>query len=210
MDSGAANRLRRNVVRQLGLRAIVNLVTGADVTVLLLALGIDFPLMWGVLAFVLTFIPWSGLPLAVAPAVVLALAEYGLDRALLIIAGVIVINILAESALSPMLMGRGLSLSPTVLFLGFIFWARLLGGPGAFLAVPLLLSVIVLILYTFPETRWLASVMGASSLAPMPLTSNLLLLMVLLLRLLLSMVLSPRQKSSALNEHQCTTRDRGR
>ncbi len=137
MDSGAANRLRRNVVRQLGLRAIVNLVTGADVTVLLLALGIDFPLMWGVLAFVLTFIPWSGLPLAVAPAVVLALAEYGLDRALLIIAGVIVINILAESALSPMLMGRGLSLSPTVLFLGFIFWARLLGGPGAFLAVPL-------------------------------------------------------------------------
>jgi AI-2 transport protein TqsA len=126
MDSGVANRLRRNVVRQLGLRAIVNLVTGADVTVLLLALGIDFPPMCGVLAFFLTFIPCSGLPLAVAPAVVLALAEYGLDRALLIIAGVIVINILAESALSP-----------TVLFLGFIFWARLLGGPGAFLAVPL-------------------------------------------------------------------------
>ena len=149
----------RNVVRQLGLRAIVNLVTGAGVTILLLVLGVDFPLMWGILAFFLSFIPWIGLPLAVAPAVVLALAEHGIERALLVIAGVIVINVLAENALSPMLMGRGLSLSPTVLFLGFIFWAWLLGGPGAFLAAPLTIFL-VLMLETFPETRWLASVMG--------------------------------------------------
>ena len=67
-------------MRQLGLRAIVNLVTGAGVTVLLLVLRVDFPLMWGILAFFLSFIPWIGLPLAVAPAVVLALAEYGLDQ----------------------------------------------------------------------------------------------------------------------------------
>jgi AI-2 transport protein TqsA len=151
----------RNVVRQLGLRAIVNLVTGAGVTILLLALGVDFPLMWGILTFFLSFIPWIGLPLAVAPAVVLALAEHGIERALLVIAGVIVINILAENALSPMLMGRGLSLSPTVLFIGFIFWAWLLGGPGAFLAAPLTIFV-VLMLETFPETRWLAGVMGVS------------------------------------------------
>src|SRR5215203_4490802 len=150
----------RNVVRQLGLRAIVNLVTGAGVTVLLLVLGVDFPLMWGILAFFLSFIPWIGLPLAVAPAVVLALAEHGIERALLVIVGVIVINILAENALSPMLMGRGLSLSPTILFLGFIFWAWLLGGPGAFLAAPLTIFL-VLMLETFPETRWIASVMGA-------------------------------------------------
>src|SRR5918995_1712052 len=152
----------RNVVRQLGLRAIVNLVTGAGVTILMFVLGGDFPLMWGILTFFLSFIPWIGLPLAVAPAVVLALAEHGIDRALLVIAGVIVINILAENALSPMLMGRGLSLSPTVLFLGFIFWAWLLGGPGAFLAAPLTIFV-VLMLETFPETRWLAAVMGMSA-----------------------------------------------
>jgi predicted PurR-regulated permease PerM len=149
----------RNVVRQLGLRAIVNLVTGTGVTVLLLVLRVDFPLMWGILAFFLSFIPWIGLPLAVAPAVVLALAEHGVTSAVLVIVGVIVINILAENALSPMLMGRGLSLSPTVLFIGFIFWAWLLGGPGAFLAAPLTIFL-VLMLDTFPETRWLASVMG--------------------------------------------------
>jgi AI-2 transport protein TqsA len=149
----------RNVVRQLGLRAIVNLVTGAGVVVLMFVLGVDFPLMWGILTFFLSFIPWIGLPLAVAPAVVLALAEHGIDRALMVIAGVIVINVLAENALSPMLMGRGLSLSPTILFIGFIFWAWLLGGPGAFLAAPLTIFL-VLMLETFPETRWLASVMG--------------------------------------------------
>jgi AI-2 transport protein TqsA len=149
----------RNVIRQLGLRAIVNLFTAAGVTILLLVLRVDFPLMWGILAFFLSFIPWIGLPLAVAPAVVLALAEHGVTTAVLVVVGVIVINVLAENALSPMLMGRGLSLSPTVLFLGFIFWAWLLGGPGAFLAAPLTIFL-VLMLETFPETRWLASVMG--------------------------------------------------
>jgi AI-2 transport protein TqsA len=148
-----------SVIRQLGLRAIVNLATATGVVVLLLVLRVDFPLMWGVLAFFLSFIPWIGLPLAVAPAVVLALAEHGLTSALLVIAGVTVINILAENALSPMLMGRGLSISPTVLFLGFIFWAWLLGGPGAFLAAPLTIFLI-LMLDTFPETQWLANVMG--------------------------------------------------
>jgi AI-2 transport protein TqsA len=155
----------RNVVRQLGLRAIVNLVTAAGVVVLLLVLRVDFPLMWGILAFFLSFIPWIGLPLAVAPAVVLALAEHGLTSAVLVIVGVIVINVLAENALSPMLMGRGLSISPTVLFIGFIFWAWLLGGPGAFLAAPLTIFLI-LMLDTFPETRWLAAVMGMGGPGP--------------------------------------------
>ncbi len=148
-----------SVVRQLGLRAIVNLCTGAGVTILLLVLRVDFPLMWGVLTFFLSFIPWIGLPLAVAPAVVLALAEHGVTNAVLVIAGVIVINVLAENALSPMLMGRGLSISPTILFIGFIFWAWLLGGPGAFLAAPLTIFLI-LMLGSFPETQWLANVMG--------------------------------------------------
>jgi AI-2 transport protein TqsA len=150
-----------NVVRQFGLRAIVNLVTGAGVTVLLFLLGVDLPLLWGILTFFLSFVPYIGLVLAVAPAVVLALAEHGLDRALLVIAGVVVINILAENVLSPMMMGRGLNISPTIVFLSFIFWAWLLGGPGAFLALPITLFVAVMF-DTFPETRWLASLIGVS------------------------------------------------
>src|SRR5215203_2154852 len=149
----------QSVVRQFGLRAIVNLVTGAGVTILLLVLGVDFPLLWGILTFFLSFVPYIGLVLAVTPAVVLALAEFGVDRALLVAAGVIVINVLAENVLSPMMMGRGLNISPTIVFLSFIVWAWLLGGPGAFLALPITLFVAVM-LDTFPETRWLASLIG--------------------------------------------------
>ena len=151
----------RSVVRQFGLRAIVNLVTGAGVTVLLFLLGVDFPLLWGILTFFLSFVPYIGLVLAVTPAVILALAEFGLDRALLVIAGVIVINVLAENVLSPLMMGRGLNISPTIVFLSFIFWAWLLGGPGAFLALPITLFVAVM-LDTFPETRWLANLIGVA------------------------------------------------
>src|SRR5215212_433042 len=150
----------QNVVRQFGLRAIVNLVTGAGVTVLLLVLGVDFPLLWGILTFFLSFVPYIGLFIALTPAVVLALAEFGLTRAVLVIVGVIVINILAENVLSPMMMGRGLNISPTIVFLSFIFWAWLLGGPGAFLALPITLFLAVMF-STFPETRWLASLIGA-------------------------------------------------
>src|SRR5215211_6166056 len=149
----------QSVVLQFGLRAIVNLVTGAGVAVLLFVLGVDFPLLWGILTFFLSFVPYIGLVLAVTPAVVLALAEFGVTRAVLVIAGVVVINILAENVLSPMMMGRGLSISPTVVFLAFIFWAWLLGGAGAFLALPLTLFLAVM-LGTFPETRWLASLIG--------------------------------------------------
>ena len=152
----------RSVVRQFGLRAIVNLVTGAGVTVLLFLLGVDFPLLWGILTFFLSFVPYIGLVLAVTPAVVLALAEFGVSRAVLVIVGVIVINILAENVLSPMMMGRGLNISPTVVFLSFIFWAWLLGGAGAFLALPITLFVAVMF-DTFPETRWLASLIGVSN-----------------------------------------------
>jgi AI-2 transport protein TqsA len=152
----------QNVVLQFGLRAIVNLVTGAGVTVMLFLLGVDLALLWGILTFFLSFIPYIGLVLAVTPAVVLALAEFGVSRAVLVIVGVIVINILAENVLSPMMMARGLNISPTIVFLSFIIWAWLLGGPGAFLALPLTLFVAVMF-DTFPETRWLASLIGVSS-----------------------------------------------
>jgi AI-2 transport protein TqsA len=76
-----------SVVRQFGLRAVINLATGAGVAILLFVLGVDFPLMWGILTFFFSFVPYIGLVLAVAPAVLLALAQFGVSRALLVIAG---------------------------------------------------------------------------------------------------------------------------
>jgi AI-2 transport protein TqsA len=84
-----------------------------------------------------------------------------LSRAALVIAGMMVIDSLVENVLSPMMMGRGLSLSPTVVFLSFTFWIWLLGAPGAFLAIPITIFVAVMF-GTFAETRWLANLMGVS------------------------------------------------
>jgi predicted PurR-regulated permease PerM len=147
----------QSVVRQFGLRGIVNAVTGVLVAMFLLLLGVDFPLLWGVLTFFLSYIPYIGIVLAAIPAVVLALAEFGLGRAGLAILVFVAANILAENVLSPALLSRGLSISPTVVFVSFAFWTWLLGGPGAFLAMPLTFFVI-LILDSFPESRWLKGV----------------------------------------------------
>ena len=127
----------------------------------------DFALLWGVLAFFLSFVPYIGLPIAAAPGVLLALAEFGVGQAVLAILGVIVINQLAEYGLDPILLSRGLQLSPAVVFISFTLWAWLLGAPGAFLAMPITL-LLAAMFDTLPETRWLASLMTTRPAADAP------------------------------------------
>ena len=150
----------RGVTRQFALRAVVNLATGTGVTLLLVVVGVPYPLLWGVLTFFLSYVPYIGITVAMIPPTLLALAESGPGWAMVVIAGVVVINVVAENALSPYLMGRGLNLSPTVVFFSFMFWVFLLGAPGAFLAMPLTLFLVA-ILSTYPEASWLASLMVA-------------------------------------------------
>jgi len=145
----------RRVSTQFALRGVVNLFTGASFSIFLLLVGVDYALLWGVLTFFLSYIPYLGIVLAGAPAVILALAEFGLPQALLVVLGLTVINLSAENILQPNLMGRGLNISPAFVFLGFMLWTWLLGGAGAFLAMPMTI-MIVLALDAFPETRWLA------------------------------------------------------
>ena len=148
----------KGVTRQFALRAVVNLATGSGVTLLLLVVGVPYPVLWGVLTFFLSYVPYIGLTVATIPPTLLALAKSGVGLAIVVIAGVVLINVVAENALSPYLMGRGLNLSPTVVFFSFIFWVFLLGAPGAFLAMPLTFFVVVM-LSTYPEASWLVSLM---------------------------------------------------
>jgi len=143
----------QGVVRQFGLRGIVNAVTGVGVSIILLLLGVDFAILWGFLTFFLSYIPYIGTFLAAVPGVLLAFAEFGVLRAVLVIVGFVVANLMAENILSPALMSRGLNLSPTLVFVSFAFWVWLLGGPGAFLGMPITL-LLLLLLDSFPESRW--------------------------------------------------------
>lgn len=147
------------VVRYFSARTLVNLVTGAAVGILLLILGVDFALLWAVLAFFLSYIPFVGLALSIAPPALLALAESGLGRAAAVIIGVVLINLAIENVVDPAVTGKQMQLSPTAVFISFLFWTFLLGPLATLVAMPLTLLLMV-VLDSFEETRWLARMIG--------------------------------------------------
>lgn len=143
------------IVRYFGLRTSLNAMTGAGFAVALWLLGIDYAALWGVLLFFLSYVPYIGIFVATLPPTFLALAEYGPGRALLVVVGVTVINVVLENVIFPRMVGKGLSLPATVVFLSFFVWRGLLGAPGALLSVFLTLLVL-LALDSYEQTRWLA------------------------------------------------------
>jgi predicted PurR-regulated permease PerM len=147
--------LGRTVVRYFGLRAVVNLITGIIISLFLFLLSVDYALLWGVLTFFLSFIPYLGIFIATIPSVLLAWAEFGPGRAILVILGALAANGLAENIVAPKLIGKGLSISPLIVFLSFFFWSWILGPLGMFLSMPLTV-IVLMILDSFAETRWLA------------------------------------------------------
>lgn len=151
----------KSVIRYFGLRTLVNLFVGSLVAVLLLILKIDFAILWGVLTFFLGYIPYLGAFLATLPAVLLGWVQYGIGMALVVVLGIMVINFIGENLIAPKMIGEGLHISPLVVFIAFILWSAILGPLGMFLSMPLTV-IVFFMLDSFPETRWLAKVMGAS------------------------------------------------
>ncbi|RIK73569.1 hypothetical protein DCC62_17060, partial [candidate division KSB1 bacterium] len=122
-------------------------------------LGVDFPVLWGFLAFLLNYVPNLGSIIAAVPAILLALIEFGIGRALLATAGYLAVNIILENMMEPRLMGRRLGLSALVVFLSLIFWGSLLGLIGMVLSIPLTM-ILKLACESSESTRWLAVMLG--------------------------------------------------
>jgi AI-2 transport protein TqsA len=147
--------LAQMMISYFSLRAVVNLVTALATGLMLWLLGIPNSGLWAVLIFFLAFIPYIGSFFAMIPPVLLAYAQGGLGLAIVVIILAVVINGVTENLVAPLVMGKGLSISPTVVFLSFIFWMFILGGPGAFIAMPLTVALI-LFMGSFTETRSLS------------------------------------------------------
>jgi predicted PurR-regulated permease PerM len=139
------------------------MLAGAADALLLFVLGVDFPILWGILAWLLGYIPSLGFWLAMIPPTILAWLAYGWQRALLVVIGYILINGGEENLLKPRIMERGLNLSALITVLSVFLWGWILGPLGAILAIPLTMAVQKLILEPYDETRWLADLMGAGS-----------------------------------------------
>ena len=161
-DSGALTGFQQfseSVKRYLIIKSIMSAATGISVTLLLLVTGVDFPILWGFLAFFLNFVPNIGSVIAAIPPVFLALVQFGLGRALVVALGFLVVNIFWRNLIEPRVMGRGVGLSPLVIFLSLIFWAWVLGPVGMVLSVPLTM-ILKIAFESSPHTRRLAILLG--------------------------------------------------
>lgn len=154
-----AREILGNVERYVLLKTVLSLATGAGVTIWVAIVGLDFALLWGLLAFLLNFIPNIGSVVAAVPALALALVQLGPGKTLLVLAGYIVVNFVFGNILEPRWMGRSLGLSTTVVFLSVLAWGWILGTVGMFLAVPLTVALRI-VLANNESTRWLAVLLG--------------------------------------------------
>ncbi|PKL66667.1 MAG: permease [Methanobacteriales archaeon HGW-Methanobacteriales-1] len=141
------------------IRIRVNLFAAVGITIILfIPFGPNFAILWGLLTFILGFIPYIGIIIATILPALMAWAKYGLEGALAVVVLFAIINTIAESFIFPRQTSKGLQLSMYVVFVSLFLWGWILGPIGVFLAVPLTI-VVVKYLENFEETRWLAFIM---------------------------------------------------
>jgi predicted PurR-regulated permease PerM len=171
--SARMDRIQTSVRHYISLKTRFSFLTGVLVTAWLWLLGVDFPLVWGLLAFLFNFIPNIGSFIAAVPAIAVALLQPSLAGqpvtmaaslwlAVYAAAGFIVINMVIGSVIEPRLMGRGLGLSALVVFVSLIFWGWVLGPVGMLLSVPLTM-IVKIVLDNSDDLRWIAILLGTDA-----------------------------------------------
>jgi predicted PurR-regulated permease PerM len=145
----------------LAIKSAISAVTGVLIYIWLTILGVDYAVLWGLIAFLLNFVPTAGSFIAAVPAVLLALVQLGLASAGLTLLGFVVVNFVMGSAIEPRWMGKGLNLSPLVVFVSLVFWGWVLGPVGMLLSIPLTIMVKIA-LAANEDTRWISIMLGGS------------------------------------------------
>lgn len=148
-----------NVKTYVEIKTLTSFITGLLVTFWVWIIGLDYALLWGLLAFLLNYVPTIGSIIASVPAILLALIQLGPGSALLVTLGYVVVNVGIGNGVEPRFMGRGLGLSTLVVFLSLIFWGWVLGPIGMLLSVPLTMTAKIA-LDSRDDTRWLAILLG--------------------------------------------------
>jgi predicted PurR-regulated permease PerM len=159
---GAKERFSRfgKVMRSyVTVNSIFGLIAAVINTILLFALGVDFAILWGVVSFLLSFVPNIGFVVALVPPALLALIEFGFGRSMTVVGGYVIINFLVDNVIKPRFVAEHVDLSPIVIVLSLLFWGWLIGPMGALVAVPLSIAA-KFIFESFEDSRWLATLMS--------------------------------------------------
>jgi predicted PurR-regulated permease PerM len=161
-DIGRFTGIVDGIQGYLRIKTWVSLGTGVLVAVVNWAVGVDYPILWGMFAFALNFVPNLGSIIAAVPAVLLAFVQYGWERALILLVAYVIINVVVGSVIEPKLMGRRLGLSTLVVFLSLVFWGWVWGPVGMLLSVPLTM-VVKILLENSQDLRWLGILLGSGA-----------------------------------------------
>ena len=153
------NKILDKIRHYLAIKTVASLFTGFIVSVSLYFIGIDYPFLWGMLAFLLNYIPNIGSIIAAIPPVILALVQIGPSAVLWTGLTFLGANMIVGNFLEPKFMGKMLGLSTFVVFLSLIFWGWIFGSVGMFLSVPLTMAIKIA-LETNPKTLWIAIMLG--------------------------------------------------
>jgi predicted PurR-regulated permease PerM len=150
-----ATSITADVRRYLSVTTVLNFLVGLGDAIFLYILGVDYVLLWGLLAWFMGYIPAVGFWVALVPPTVFAYVQFGLEEAIIVFVGYVLINGTVQNLLQPKMMGDRLKITPVVVFISVLFWAALLGTAGALVAVPLTLMGISF-LESFEATHWAA------------------------------------------------------
>jgi AI-2 transport protein TqsA len=157
---GTIDRIVQSMGKYIALKTWISLATGIVVMLWLMEIGVNYAILWGLMSFLLNYIPNIGPFIAAIPPILLALVDQGLGSAGLVTFGFIVIKTVIGDILEPIFMGKGLSLSMLVVILSLIFWGWVLGPVGMLLSVPLTM-IFKITCESFPSTRWIAILLGS-------------------------------------------------
>ena len=144
-DLSAYTGLNTEVKRYVVIKSYLSAATGVLIGSFVGIMGIDFPVLWGLVAFLLNYVPNIGSIVAAVPPILLALVQFGPGAAIGTLAGYVVVNGVIGNMLEPRLLGRKLGLSSLVVFVSLVFWGWLWGPLGMLLSVPLTMIVKILL-----------------------------------------------------------------
>ena len=162
-DPDYFKRFTFSMQHYLSIKTVISFFTGLLATAIALLVGLDYALLWGLLAFLLNYIPNIGSLIAAVPPVILAFIQLGILESSLVALGYLAINLLIGGILEPRIMGRRLGLSTLVVFLSLVFWGWVFGAAGMLLSVPLTM-IVKIALESSSSTSNLARILGDDSL----------------------------------------------
>lgn len=148
-----------NITRYLGIKTISSSATGLLIYVSLKIIGVDYAVLWAMIAFLFNFIPNIGSMIAAIPALLFAWVQLGNTGFFWTGIAYLVINMIIGSIIEPKILGKGMGLSTFIVFLSLVFWGWVLGPVGFFLSVPLTM-VLKIILNSNESSKYFAILLG--------------------------------------------------